>query len=295
MSSSPAGRYDYHIHPAYSIDAEGSMDDYCRAALERGLDEICFTTHVDTEPEAAGEDSWVSVDGRWVPVDGPWIERYLTDILAVAARYAPSGLAVKAGLEIGYHDGVADKLGDLINSYPFDFILGSVHRVDVYTLARAAHVAQMFRQRGAEQALMQYFDRVARAAACGIFDCLGHLDLYRRTMGVATEDDVAGGRVFELAVRSLETAAARGVGIEINTRGARKGREYLSPGPGLLRMAAAAGIRWVTIGSDAHTPATLAAGLEVGRAEAPRAGFGDIATFSRRQPTLHRIATGEVP
>ncbi len=290
MSSPPiAGRYDYHLHPDYSIDAEGSMDEFCREAALRGLNEVCFTTHVDTEPEAPRGDWMVSVHGTLVPTEGQWIEEYLADVAAAAAKYAPLGLKVRAGLEIGFHDGVVEKVGRLVESYPLDFVLGSVHMVGAYSMAYAAHVAALFRSRGPTAALTEYFARVGRAAECGLFDCLGHLDLYRRTQGLAAESELADEAIREAAQHALETAAAAGVGIEINARSAAAGPGRLSPGPQLLRIAASAGIKVVTFGSDSHSPATVGANLEVAYAEALRAGFGNIATFEKRKPALWRI------
>lgn len=288
-TQTPAGRYDYHVHPDYSIDAQGSIDDFCRAALERSLDEICFTTHVDTEPEVYADDSWVCVDGEWVRTDGPWIERYLGDLAEAAAKYAPLGLKVKAGLEIGFHDGVVEQLGSLVRSYPFDFILGSVHLVGAFSVSYRDHVVQLFQGHGPEAALTDYFGRVERAARCGLFDCLSHLDLYRRTLGVAAEDDIAHGKVREAACRALETAAAAGVGIEINSRSASPGPEYLSPGPALMSIAHSAGIKVITTGSDSHGPATVGRAIDVGRAQARRTGFTHLATFDQRVPRLHPI------
>ena len=38
---------DYHVHTAYSDDPEYPMEDVVKDSIEMGLDEICFTDHVD--------------------------------------------------------------------------------------------------------------------------------------------------------------------------------------------------------------------------------------------------------
>ena len=38
---------DYHIHTCYSDDSEYPMEDVVKDAISLGLDEICFTDHVD--------------------------------------------------------------------------------------------------------------------------------------------------------------------------------------------------------------------------------------------------------
>ena len=41
---------DLHTHSLCSPDAEYTMWDMAQAAVEAGLDEICFTDHVDLRP-----------------------------------------------------------------------------------------------------------------------------------------------------------------------------------------------------------------------------------------------------
>ena len=38
---------DYHTHTKFSPDAHDPMTDMARAAIRAGLDEICFTDHVE--------------------------------------------------------------------------------------------------------------------------------------------------------------------------------------------------------------------------------------------------------
>ena len=38
---------DYHVHTSYSDDSEYPMEEVVRDAVSLGLEEICFTDHVD--------------------------------------------------------------------------------------------------------------------------------------------------------------------------------------------------------------------------------------------------------
>lgn len=38
---------DYHVHTNYSDDSVYRMEDVVKDAIKSGLDEICFTDHVD--------------------------------------------------------------------------------------------------------------------------------------------------------------------------------------------------------------------------------------------------------
>ena len=38
---------DYHIHSNHSMDGRQTIAEACRAALAAGLDEVCFTDHIE--------------------------------------------------------------------------------------------------------------------------------------------------------------------------------------------------------------------------------------------------------
>ena len=41
-------RADYHVHTAFSDDSDYPMEQVVRDAIALGLEELCFTDHVDT-------------------------------------------------------------------------------------------------------------------------------------------------------------------------------------------------------------------------------------------------------
>jgi len=41
---------DIHIHSNHSCDAKSTIDEMCQAAINKQLDIICFTEHVDLNP-----------------------------------------------------------------------------------------------------------------------------------------------------------------------------------------------------------------------------------------------------
>ena len=45
---------DYHIHTEFSCDSEAKMENYVKQALERDIRMLCFTDHVDLNPEDYG-------------------------------------------------------------------------------------------------------------------------------------------------------------------------------------------------------------------------------------------------
>ena len=74
MLWSDLNKVDYHVHPDYSLDATGTIDEYCDRALELGLKQICFTTHYDSDPFREKIDPFMRRQGKVIPALGTNIE-----------------------------------------------------------------------------------------------------------------------------------------------------------------------------------------------------------------------------
>ena len=90
------GLVDYHVHSDYSIDATGTIAEFCDRALKLGLREICFTQHYDLEPLERAR-----LNERIVSMDSDWLDHYLDDVEKARDEYKGTGLKIKFGVEIG--------------------------------------------------------------------------------------------------------------------------------------------------------------------------------------------------
>ncbi len=252
---------DYHIHPNFSQDAEGSMEEYCVRALELGLKEICFTTHHECDP-ARRDREFVQVGGLRMTTDSNWPVAYFAEIERMRKRFP--GLIVRAGVEVGYEMGVEGIVKDFLAHYPFDFVLGAVHLIDHIALTSGAEVDEfraVFGHKPAEFVVRRYFEYVRAAAGSGLFDCLAHLDIYRKYI-----QSMYGPEFVECAEREMESVLKylvnAGVGLEVNTSALRRGDAEPYPAFSVLRQAREAGISVFTVGSDAHRPGDLGSGID---------------------------------
>lgn len=50
---------DLHIHTEFSCDSEADMEQYVKQAIERGMQALCFTDHVDLNPDDYGYNYYV--------------------------------------------------------------------------------------------------------------------------------------------------------------------------------------------------------------------------------------------
>jgi histidinol-phosphatase (PHP family) len=255
---------DYHTHTTFSCDARDTLDAMCRQAIAIGLQEICFTEHADFEPA----DSCTSY---FEP------EPYFAAIEAAREQYGAQ-LMIRTGVEIGEPHRYPAETAALLDKYPFDFVLGSLHWVDGYP----GFSAKFFEGRTREAGWRSYFEELVRLCEAGDFDVLSHLDLPKRHIDEFDPEPYA-----ELTCTALQHLIARGMGIEINCSGLRHRVGEPLPGPAIIRWYRELGGEILTVGTDSHKVADLGQGLDVALAMAREAGFEALSVFEARRP--HQI------
>ncbi|MDO8671408.1 MAG: histidinol-phosphatase [Dehalococcoidia bacterium] len=276
---------DYHIHPDFSLDGKGSIADYCRRALAIGMAEVCFTTHYDHDPQRS--ENVVRVRGQLVPVKSDWLDTYLEEI--AAARQKFPALYIGAGLEIDYYPEMEEEIGRMLSGRPFDFVLGAVHCLNHLPISRQAEAQVYFAGRSAREVCRSYFRVASLAVQSGLFDCIAHLDLFKR-FGRAYYGPSLSEAVGGLAEPVLEEIARRNIALELNTGGWRHSCRESYPGLDLLAMAFECGVSLITIGSDAHAVSQLASSIGKAVIIAEEAGYSDFVTYRERKPLSRPLA-----
>ena len=115
-------RTSYHNHTLYS-DGRATVEEMIAAARRAGLEEIGISDHFV-----------LAADGRRFPwaLSPESLEGYVDEILR--ARQDSGGITIRLGLEIDYFPGMADRVAELLEPYPFDFLIHSVHFVDGFAI-----------------------------------------------------------------------------------------------------------------------------------------------------------------
>jgi histidinol-phosphatase (PHP family) len=253
------------MHTRFSADGQAAMQEMCDAALAKGLSEICFTEHVDWIPWDETRDYFRA--SAYVPAAQQCISEY-------AGR-----LVVRMGLEISEPHLMAQEIRDLLNAWPFDFVIGSAHWIDQTGL----FMSDLYQSYSVEHVEREYFQRVYELVQSGDFDSLGHLDLVRRYRPKAL--GAFRSLEHEDIIRAiLRTLIARDRAFEINTSPLRRGLEATCPDLTVLRWYRELGGEKLTIGSDAHRPDQVGTGFDTARAMLHEAGFTRVVRFERRVP-----------
>lgn len=261
---------DYHVHLrdlhgriAHTTEA---LRPYLERAAERGVDELGLTEHVYYFRQTA--EIWN------VPYQ---LERCRFDLDAYCEAVLSAkrdGMPVKLGLEVDYVGERQERLAELLEPYPWDFLLGSVHWLDGEAVDSRPG---LWEQVSVEEVWRRYVAALAELAGSGAVDVLAHPDL-AKIFGMRPDRELLG----SLHTHAADAIAAAGVAVEISTAGLRKPVRELYPDGGLLAACVERGVG-VTLASDAHEPLLVGEGFDQALALARGAGAATVTVFDGRK------------
>jgi len=258
---------DYHIHTARCGHAIGEMAAYVERAIQAGLPEIGFSDHIFLY--------WLPPDRRDPELAMPeeQFDAYVEDVLRL--QHAYPDIAIRVAIEADFIVDQEDTLTDILNRYPWDYILGSVHFIGDWGMDDGRYLSE-YDAWDIDELYEHYFSLVMRAAESGHFDTMAHLDLVKK-FGHRARKDLA-----DLYGRVARRLAAADVAIEVNTAGLRKPVGELYPHLDLLTACRKAGVP-ATLGSDAHAPDEVAAALPLAIEHLRTAGYERILAYQGRR------------
>ena len=265
---------DYHLHSACSPDAETSMRDMAAAAIAAGLNEICFTDHVEPVEESTGRHrrsyDWGALERAFQEARNTWGDR----------------IQLRLGIELGDALRAQSVSETLLAAAPeVDFIIGSIHALPASYNWTNLYYYDYEKDDAIRRALRDYLAEVQDLANWGRFSVLGHLTLPVRYAGELHGKSISFDG-FEDEIRAiLRTLIQSGCGIELNTN---RGHIPL-PDEKWLRMYHQEGGEIITIGSDAHRPSYVGCAVRERQDLLKFCGFTRFCTFEKRSPLWHEL------
>ena len=284
---------DYHIHTSFSDDSREKIEDQVLRAIACGLQEICFTDHVDygiKKDWSEGNIEYRAGDGMNYQTDDPDplanvdYPAYFAEIERLQKKYAGQ-IVIKKGLEFGIQTITVDRYEKLWKQYgsQLDYTLLSVHQVDNKELWN-----QDFQR---QYSWSEYNERYYRE----ILECMKMFDHYcvLAHLDHIIRYDLNGTYPFEklrdLIVEILKLAIAQGKGIELNTSSWHYGLADTTPSREILKLYRDLGGRIITVGSDGHSVRWLGDHVSEAVEILKQLGFSEICTFERMKPIYHKI------
>jgi histidinol-phosphatase (PHP family) len=271
---------DYHLHlRPDDLDAgvaeyytEANVERYRALASERGIAELGVSEHVYRFEQAL--EVW----------DHPFWVSYARDDLDEYCAFVREHTDLRLGIEADFVPGREDRMANLLEARPLDYVVGSLHFLTDGALDMDAH-SVWNSGRSVEDIWRRYFQTVAESASCGLFDVIAHPDLVK--MWGDPQRRPAGDlrRYYEPAVDAIAEAA---VAVEVSTAGLRKPVREIYPAPAFLEMCVQAGVP-VALSSDAHAPDDVGAGYGQALELLAELGVSELCVFERRTRRLEPI------
>lgn len=276
---------DYHIHTGHSIDASGSIAEYCDQAVNLGLEEICFTNHCELDPER--NDSFIRFNGEREPFSRDGLVKLQSEIYSAQDRYKKNGLTVKFGIEVGYYQGIEPKLEKIFKDIDLDFVIGAIHCLDHVCIDSSRECGRYFEDHEAQELIDNYFRAVEGLIRSHMFDSVAHLDVYKK-YGLNHYGKVIYDIPDRIIVPIFEMIRDNHLALEMNTAGMRFMNEFY-PAPALMKLACQLGVRLLSIGSDSHRPDDLGKDLALAMDHLKSCGYEAVYTFDKRNPKARKI------
>ncbi|VAX36452.1 Histidinol-phosphatase [hydrothermal vent metagenome] len=255
---------DYHMHTPLCGHASGSPEEYAEHALKVGLKEIGFSDHA---PFVHYVDPSVTMNVTQLP-------EYQQMIESVIAEYH-GRLKIKLALEADFIPGYEKKTQSIIDNYPYDYIIGSVHFIKEWGFDNPSE-REKWEEQDTDAIYQDYYELLRQSAESGLFDIMGHVDLVKK-FGHRSKNNMA-----DEVQKTAETFKKFGVAIEINTSGLRKPVKEMYPSLWNLEIYYAAGVP-LTFGSDAHNPKDVGKDFTQATQLAKAAGYKEYVTFKNRK------------
>ena len=272
---------DYHVHTAFSDDSVYEMKDVVKDAISKGMNEICFTDHVDYGIKLDWDEGKEIEYRDGMPLANVDYPKYFEKIKELREKYPQ--ITLKQGMEFGMQVHTIDRYQKLYDRYDFDFIILSCHQVEDKEFWTQDFQRGRTQQQYNEHYYQEILDVITKYKD---YSVLGHLDLIVRY-------DEKGVYPFEklkpIITKILKQVIADGKGIEVNTSSHRYGLSDLQPSRAILKLYKELGGTIITIGSDSHKKEHLGAYIQDTKEELKKLGYTHYCTFDKMKPIYHEL------
>lgn len=259
---------DHHVHTDFSDDCNTPMEDIIKRAIKLGLKEVLFTDHVDFDYPDKNMPYEINYD------------IYMEELKSLKNKYKE--IEILMGVEIGYQPHLNNRLNLLLNSYPFDFVISSIHSCEGTEFCSGG----FFKGKTQKESYEVYFKNLKYSVEnfdnCDVY---GHLDFIVR-YGNFHNKVLKYLDFKEIIDEILYLIVRKGKGIELNTSGIRYGLGIMHPQIDILKRYHKLGGEIITLGSDAHNAKELCSDFGKAIEILKEVGFTRITKFKKRKPTF---------
>ena len=266
--------WDNHMHSWFSGDSDTDPLEMIKAAKSRGLRGLTFTDHLDLHyPKEYG---FFDLD----------VEDYFTKQHQTALDISDENFTVLTGIEVGIQEIAAKENDTIVETYPFDFVIGSTHLI----YGQDPYFPGTWENVDPQKLMTTYYECILDNINSFLnFDSVGHLDYAFRY----SPDPVFKNNTYEpykeVVDAILEKLVKNDKALEVNTAAFRKGMNNPNPAASIIKRYHDLGGKLITIGADAHVPEDVAADFDKVPSILKECGFNEFAVFKNRKPELYPL------
>ena len=271
-----------HTHTNF-CDGSDDIETLCRAAKEKGLSALGFSTHAPIAKKTGFRTSWHITDEK--------LAEYLEAARAAKKRWEGE-LSIYVGLEVDFIPGLMGPADKDYREMDLDFIIGAIHYVippkgkpfDVDAPAEvvARNIQECFGG-DADGMVEAFLDCTADMIRAGGFDVMAHPDVIKKNNLSAALFSEEADYYQKKTAALAELLAATGIPAEVNTGGMNRGKtKDCYPSLAFLKHFRKHGVPMV-INADAHKAKDLDGHYKEARQAMLDAGYTETALFAGRR------------
>lgn len=246
---------DVHIHIERGQYTKEWIQQFINQAVKMGLDEIYLLEHShrfkEFKPMYQSVKEYSDYQKDWLQRKSNLSINEYTSLIKEIRQYK-FPVQVKWGLEVCYFPESEELISDLINSFDFDFITGSIHWVDGFGFD---HRAELWNGVDVDKLYKRYYELMLQLIDSKLFTGLAHPDSVKCFKYFPSFDLTPIYELLAKALRDNNMYAEQSGGLALN---------YGYPTPGMndkmLNIFKQRGVTMLTA-SDAHRPEDVGANL----------------------------------
>jgi len=253
---------DYHMHVKSDLYGKQRPEEYIKVAKSKGLDEIGFSDHFSVYPV------YYSMKREKLP-------EYVKIVQVLKNK---ADITLKLGIEMDYAPKIENQTKKIIDKYPFDYVIGSLHFIDDWEFENPKEIPN-YKKWNIYELYQMYFNLLRKLANSKLFNIIGHADIIKK-LGFKPQKNIN-----DILKDTIKVFKKNKVCIEVNTTGLKTPCKEIYPSEKFLRICFDYGIP-ITLGSDAHCPRFVGQNFDKAISLIRKVGYDKIATFKNRKIKL---------
>lgn len=266
--------FDTHTHSKFSFDSSAEPRDMIEFAIASGADYLAISDHLNCDflfTTEFADVPMLDMAGR------------LVELTKLKEEYRDK-ITLAIGVECGFMPAARQMYNQILQQYPSDFILNSVHLVE----HEDCYYNTFFDKRTKKEAYLQYLNAVRTSLDCGYdYDSLAHFGYVSRKATYA--DSHMSFAEFEEQITDILLALiAKGKALEINAHFEREWGDFL-PTLDILKAYKSLGGELLTFGSDAHVADRIFNKYDIACKALKEVGFTHLFKYINHSPVAVKI------